>query len=162
MFGHPNTLVVDPGFEFDGVFAEQVQAHGITLLPADARSPWQNGRTERAGKEWKLQFNLAIQKEAPQDYREWRTLGLLCCAARNQYQNRSGFSPFQRVFGMSMRLPGSLLSDDAIDPFYMYDDPTTQLHRDAELRQAATRAWAATDSRTRIKKALPARPAKQE
>ena len=50
---------------------------------------------------------------------------------------------------MSMRLPGSLLSDDAIDPFYMYDDPTTQFHRDAELRQAATRAWAATDSRAR-------------
>ena len=23
-----------------------------------------------------------------------------------------------------MRLPGSLLSDDAIDPFYMYDDPS--------------------------------------
>jgi len=162
IFGMPEMIVMDPGTEFKAHFAEQCNGHGGIVLPTDPRAPWQNGRTERAGKEWKLQFNLAIQKEAPQDYREWRTLGLLCCAARNQYQNRSGFSPFQRVFGMSMRLPGSLLSDDAIDPFYMYDDPTTQFHRDAELRQAATRAWAATDSRARIKKALSARPAKQE
>ena len=63
---------------------------------------------------------------------------------------------------MSMRSPGSLLSDDYIDPTYMYDDPTTQFARDAELRQAATRAGAALDSRTRIKKALSAKPAKQE
>ena len=59
---------------------------------------------------------------------------------------------------MSMRLPGSLLSDDAIDPLYLYDDPTTQFYRDAELRQAATRAWAALDNRKRVKRALSLRP----
>ena len=81
-----------------------------------------------------------MDSDMPQNLREWRTLGLMCCAARNSYQNRSGFSPHQRVFGMSRRLPGSLLSDDYIDPLYLYDDPTTQFYRDAELRQAATRS----------------------
>ena len=158
----PEIIVMDPGTEFKAHFADMCNGNGTIVLPTDPRAPWQNGRTERAGKEWKVQFKLAINKEAPQDYREWRTLGLLCCSARNQYQNRSGFSPHQRVFGMSMRLPGSLLSDDYIDPCYMYDAPHPQYARDAELRQAATRAWAALDSRTRIKKALSAKPAKQE
>ena len=63
---------------------------------------------------------------------------------------------------MSIRLPGSLLSDDHIDPLYLYDDPNTQFYRDAELRQAATRAWAALDNRKRVRRALSARPAKQE
>ena len=123
------------------------------MLPTDHRAPWQNGRTERAGKEWKIQFNFALAKEVPQDFQEWKPLGLLCCASRNQYMNRSGFSPHQRVFGVSQRLPGSLLSDDYIDPLCLYDDPTTQFFRDAELRQASTRAWAAMDNRKRVKRA---------
>ena len=162
IFAMPEIIVMDPGTEFKAHFAEQAAGNGSLVLPTDPRAPWQNGRTERAGKEWKIQFRLARDKETPQNYREWRVLGLQCCASRNQYQNRSGFSPHQRVFGMSMRLPGSLLSDDAIDPLYLYDDPHTQFYRDAELRQAATRAWAALDNRKRVKRALSARPAKQE
>ena len=63
-------IVMDPGTEFKAHFAEQCNGHGGIVLPTDPRAPWQNGLTERAGKEWKLQFNLAIQIEAPQDYRK--------------------------------------------------------------------------------------------
>jgi hypothetical protein len=35
--------------------------------------------------------------------------------ARNRYMNRAGFSPFQRVFGTTPRLPASMLSDDYLD-----------------------------------------------
>ena len=155
-------VVMDPGTEFKAHFALMCNGNGGVVLPTDARAPWQNGRTEQAGKEWKRQFDLAVDAEPPQDFREWRVLGLMCCSSRNQYHNRSGFSPHQRVFGSSMRLPGSLLSDDFIDPCYMYDDPTTQFYRDAELRQAATRSYTAMDNMTRMKKALSARPSKQE
>ena len=48
----PEVIVVDPGTEFAGEFAEMASAYGAIALPTDARSPWQNGRTERAGKEW--------------------------------------------------------------------------------------------------------------
>ena len=53
IFGFPDVLVCDPGGEFEGYFAEMANSNGICILPTDARSPWQNGRTERAGKEGK-------------------------------------------------------------------------------------------------------------
>ncbi len=53
VFGVPELVVVDPGMEFTAHFTEMLSAYGGIALPTDARSPWQNGRTERAGKEWK-------------------------------------------------------------------------------------------------------------
>ena len=77
VLGMPEIIVMDPGTEFKEVFAENCSGYGALVLPTDPRAPWQNGRTERAGKEWKHQFNLAIPKDDPQDYREWRTMGPL-------------------------------------------------------------------------------------
>ena len=89
-------------------------------------------------------------------------LGQLCSAARNRYMNRSGYSPIQRVFGFSTRLPSSLLSDDAIDPAYLHVDPIQDFQRAETLRQAALRAWATLDSSERITKALKSRHRKTE
>ena len=63
-----------------------------------------------------------------------------CCDARNRYCNRSGFSAHQRVFGSSLRLPGSLLSDDPIDRQLLTAVPYTNFHRANEIRTAAQRA----------------------
>ena len=68
----------------------------------------------------------------------------------------------QRVFGFTHRLPGSLVSEDAIDASYLTERPLEDFRRAEELRQAATRAWAATDSRSRLLKALCARHRKSE
>ena len=87
VFGMPEIVVMDPGTEFKAHFAEMASGNGTLVLPTDPRAPWQNGRTERAGKEWKIQFRLARDKDSPQNFREWRVLGLQCCAARNQYHN---------------------------------------------------------------------------
>ena len=114
--GIPGIVVVDTGPEFQAYFADMLEAHGGTILPTDARSPWQNGRTERAGGEWKRQAKLARKKDEPITDKEYVALGQLCCAVRNRYNNRSGFSPTQRVYGFNHRLPNSLLSDDPIDP----------------------------------------------
>ena len=130
IFGFPEIAVVDPGGEFMGYFAEMLNHNGTAILPTDARSPWQNGRTERAGKEWKRQFKLARRKDEPRNHQEWVALGELCCSMRNRYNNRSGFSPMQRVFGFNTRLPSSLLSDDIIDPTVSYTHltlPTSDL-----------------------------------
>ena len=69
-----------------------------------------------------------------------QSLKLPCCDARNRYCNRSGFSAHQRVFGSSLRLPGSLLSDDPIDRQLLTADPYTNFHRAIEMRTAAQRA----------------------
>ena len=51
IFGMPEIIVVDPGTDFQGNFAIQCQHYGALILPTDPRCLWQNGRTERAGKE---------------------------------------------------------------------------------------------------------------
>ena len=75
IFGMPEMVVMDAGTELKPHFAEMCNGNGGVVLPTDARAPWQNGRTERARKEWKHQFQLAIDSVAPTDYREWKTLG---------------------------------------------------------------------------------------
>ena len=65
----PEMIVMDPGSEFKAKFAEMSNGYGGLVLPTDPRAPWQNGRTERAGGEWKRQFELAIDSDAPQDFR---------------------------------------------------------------------------------------------
>ena len=55
----------------------------------------------------------------------------------------------QRVFGMSQRLPSSLLSDAIIDPSYLGENTMSDFERSENPRQAATRAWAALDNRAR-------------
>ena len=49
-------------------------------------------------------------------------------------------SAHQRVFGSSLRLPGSLLSDDPIDRQLLTADPYRNFHRANEMRTAAQRA----------------------
>ena len=74
VYGLPNVVVCDPGGEFEGQFAELLQSYGVTVLPTDARSPWQNGRTERAGSTWKHRFEIARRKCPPVDQQEHETL----------------------------------------------------------------------------------------
>ena len=157
MFGHPNTLVVDPGLEFEGMFAEQVQAHGITLLPTDARSPWQNGRTERAGGLVKRLFKIACRKHSPTSQQEFETLAGMCVAHKNNHYNRSGYTPHTRVFGRAMTMPTSILSDNAVDPLMLNDNPNEDFIKAEGLRRAAQRAWSALDTKSRMAKALRAR-----
>ena len=88
---------------------------------------------------------------------ELQALAELGCSVRIRYRKRSGFSPMQRVFGFTHRLPNSLLSDDIIDPIYVGEGPLADFKRAEELRTAATRAWAALDNRTRLLKVLRAR-----
>ena len=45
----PESVLLDPGTEFQGYFADATGYRGIAMMVTDARAPWQNGRTERAG-----------------------------------------------------------------------------------------------------------------
>ena len=119
-------------------------SHGCSIFPTDSRALWQNGRTERAGKEWKRQLKLARRKEEPQSEAELQALAELCCSVRNRYNNRSGFSPVQRVFRFTHRLPNSLLSDDVMDPMYLSEDPLA----DFKSRRTADRGYSCLGRRS--------------
>eukprot|EP00959_Pyramimonas_sp_CCMP1952_P384077 8049375-Pyramimonas_sp.AAC.1 len=77
-------------------------------------------------------------------------MGEWCCPVQNHCQNRSGYYPMQRVFGFTQHLSATLLSDDPIDPECLSTDPIEDIHRAAELRRAAMKAWTAMNSRIRL------------
>ena len=87
-FGESEILVLDPGLEFSAYFAEMASARGVAVLQTDPRSPWQNGRTERIGGEWKRLFRKARRKDQPLTDGEFEAMGLECCSHRNRYFNR--------------------------------------------------------------------------
>ena len=57
--------------------------------------------------------------------------------ARNRYINRSGYSAHQRVYGKSLRLPASLMSDDPVDRELLTLAAGDDFQRSYDLRQAA-------------------------
>ena len=123
-------IVHDHGPEFMGnEFQNPAGAAGVLTTPIESQSPWQNGKTERAGQSFKHQLWDLDEECHIAGETEFEAAVAECCDARNRYCNRSSFSAHQRVFGSSLRLPGSLLSDDPIDRQLLTADPYTNFHR---------------------------------
>ena len=106
----------------------------------DSQSRWQQGRTERAGDSLKEDLRDVMEACAIVTEEEFDLALTTAIDARNRYVNRSGFSAHQRVFGSSIRLPGSLMSDDPIDRLALHTDPSTEFARAAEIRDSAQKA----------------------
>ena len=139
--GWPEIIAHDQGPEFMGnEFQNPAGAAGVLTMPIDSHSPWQNGKTERAGQSFKHQLWDLDEECHIEGETEFEDAVAECCDARNRHCNRSGFSAHQRVFGSSLRLLGSLLSDDPIDRQLLTADPYTKFHRANEMRTAAQRA----------------------
>jgi transposase InsO family protein len=140
-YGAPELLICDQGSEFTGAaFADYCGDAGILVHYTDAASPWQNGRTERAGgllrDHMKTMFKeMPIESEA--DLELYLTSAL---DARNRYIQRSGFSAHQRVFGSAHRLPACLLADDPIDRFLLATNAGAEMQRANAVRAEAQRA----------------------
>ena len=129
-YGWPETIIHDQGSEFMGAeFQRKCAEHGVLTVPIDSKSPWQNGKTERAGDMFKKQRWDLDDECHITGAREFEEAISSCCDSRNRYCNRSGYSAHQRVFGSSLRLPGSLLSDDPIDRQMLAEDPFTEFSR---------------------------------
>ena len=71
----------------------------------DSQSPWQQGRTERAGGSLKEDLRDVIEECAIVTEEDFDIALTQCLDARNRFVNRSGFSAHQRVFGSILRLP---------------------------------------------------------
>ncbi len=161
-YGYPETLVHDQGTEFMGRdFQNALAAAGVMTIPIDSQSPWQNGKTERAGDSFKQQLWNTDEEAHIEGRAEMEAAISECCDARNRYCNRSGFSAHQRVFGSSLRLPGSLLSDDPIDRLLLASDPYTEFKRSNEIRSAAQSALFRQNTTRSLQAAKLARPRSQ-
>ena len=94
--------------------------------------PLAKWKTERAGQPFKHQLWDLDEECHIEGETEFEAAVAECCDARNRHCNRSGFSAHQRVFGSSLRLPGSLLSDDPIDRQLLSADPYTNIHSSSQ------------------------------
>jgi len=108
-------MVTDAGTEFKQPFATHLDELGISHHVTDSHSPWQNGRTERRGGFVKKLLEKAKLETVVTEYSELLLLINESVLAHNRFFNRSGYSPQQRVFGYSHRVPRTLTSDDPID-----------------------------------------------
>ena len=97
-YGRPRILVVDQQRSLcSGIFTDKVESDGTRLEVTPLEAPWRNGKTERAGKDWKEDCDKMTQ-DGPEaqtftDFEE-------DCDAVNQARaskiNDSGYSAYQR------------------------------------------------------------------
>ena len=156
-FGLQTVLVADQGTELTGQdFAARLAFMGVAMHLTDARSPWQAARTEKMGGVFKDKLQLVIDEVraiSEQDFQACVTETLM---ARNRYRyyNRSGFSPYQRVFGYNPRLPASLASDDILSPCLLSESAIEPVQRTWEIRSAASKAWVSQLNKEAVKRGL--------
>ena len=155
-FGLPELFVCDQGTEFTGEEFSQFFMHNSVLVHfTDARSPWQNGPTERAGGIIKDMFTIVIKDMSIQDVEEFKEFVPLIVAQRNARANKSGFSPDQRSFGRNLRLPGHMLTeDDPVDPDLAGSHPSDAVRRIWDVQDASARAAVTRRSREQCNAAL--------
>ena len=130
----PELLIFDQGLEFtENEFTKYVANHACLHHSIDSQSPWQQGRTERAGGSLKEDIRSLVEEVGIVTQEEAELSLASAVEARNRYTNRSGYSAHQQVFGSTLRLPVSLMSDDPIDRYLVATDPSTEFLRAASI-----------------------------
>ena len=81
---------VQNSWEMSSRTRQELQA--FLTMPIDSQSPWQNGKTERAGQSFKHQLWDLDEECHIEGETEFEAAVAECCDARNRYCNRSGFS----------------------------------------------------------------------
>ena len=140
-YGPPGLVIADQGREFMGDFADRLSQIGIPVHYINTRSPWENGRTEKAGGVFKSRLETVVHETSATTDDEIRLCIAETTTAHNRYYNRSGFSPYQRAFGTNPRLPGSLLSDDKLDKMMMLESAGDEMKRAWTIREEAAKSW---------------------
>lgn len=156
-YGPPLLLVSDRGPEFTGQrFQEMISGLGTTIHYTNSQSPWQNSRTEKAGGVFKEKFK-AVMHAASATKDEVPMVIAEVVNSRNRFMDRWGFSPMQRVFGKSLRLPASLLSTDALDHELMELAASDPIRRQWQIRELASQEWLRRQDRAAVQRSVHAR-----
>ena len=157
VFGAPQYLTVDEGLEFRGEFTQWCSNYGILIFRSAARSPWQQGKVERHGGLMKTMIEHARAATPIESVQDLKLLLQECESAKNRFMNRSGYSPVQRQIGQWPRLPGSLMSDEFLDPALQLQNTSDEFDRLLELRRLAQEAFVELASKEAAVKSLKAR-----
>ncbi|CAE7834242.1 Adck5 [Symbiodinium necroappetens] len=161
-FGVPEVLICDQGPEFAGEqFVEFMSQMGAAIHYTDGSTPWKNGRAERAVGTVKNKLKVVLQ-ETSATAEELDLVVAQVVSAHNSLYDRHGFSPDQRLFGLSLRLPGSLLADDRWDQDMVKASAGDLVQRSWAIREAARAAWIKEDDVVSVRRASAAQTRKSE
>ena len=150
-------LFSDNGLEFDAVFQEALDIQGTYSEKTAAEAPWQNGIVERNNQTWKPVFEKAFEESHPTNKQEVNDLIDQVNNAKNAVVKRHGYSPFQHVFGCSLRFPSSIQNEDACvvhNSAFLHGDH--DVVRGQALRMAARQAMLAMDNDDKLRRAIEA------
>lgn len=157
-FGVPQYMSLDEGMEFRRAFSQRCAESGMIVFRAAGRAPWQAGKVERHGGLMKTLVEQSREAAPVSSMEDLRCLLHERESIKNRLMNRSGYSPVQRQIGQWPRVPGSLMSDDLIDPALQMQDTSEEFDRMLQLRQVAQDAFTRLSSREAAARALHARP----
>ena len=141
LFGLPKSIQSDQGSNFmSGVFQQVIPELGIKQYNSSAYHPESQGSLERFHQTYK---NM-IRTYCFDTEKDWdEGVHLLLFAARESVQESLGFSPFELVFGHTVRGPLKLLkekfissSDEHLNLLQYVSDFRTKLTRACELARA--------------------------
>ena len=152
-------LVVDQQRSLcSGIFVEKVESDGTRLEVTPLEAPCRNGKTERAGKDWKEDIHKMTQ-DGP-EAQTWTDFEKDCDAvnqARASKINDSGHSAYQRVFGKNPpQMEDAVLECGGADLGVVSRQQTGELaqERSMTMRRIALQASLALDHKRRWKRAL--------
>ncbi|CAE7807940.1 unnamed protein product [Symbiodinium sp. CCMP2592] len=152
-FGVPELILCDQGPEFTG---EQCQEHlsqlGAAIHYTDGASPWQNGKAERTVQTLKNKILVTIKDIAAHE-EELDVVIAHVVSAYNSMFDRHGFTPDQRVFGRSVRMPASLLADDRLNQELIKEAAGDSVRRTWDIREAARSSWLKKDDAEAVQRA---------
>ena len=149
-FGPPRKIHVDNGGEFNNdSFRKLCDQHGIRLLPSPAYSPWSNGTCER--------HNGIITEMLKKILMDRSDISLSTALdhavySKNCLLNKSGFSPYQIVFGKNPRIPG--VPDADLPALESKQSMPAIVAKHISLLESSRAAFAKAEASDRIGRAL--------
>ena len=158
-FGPPRKLVSDLGREFTGAgFTKRVASDGTIHEFTSAEGPWQNAKTERHGGIVETLIAESRVDAPPDDLPDLEELVTQCVVAKNKLTNKSGFSPFQHVFGLRPNTIGAQISDGDRSPdiaiLSKIEGGDAAMIKSVNMRVAAAKAFAEMDASERLRRGV--------
>lgn len=165
-FGPPRIVKPDLGTEFGDDFAYKCSCEGTEVEPAALESPTQSAITEREGKTFKLMFAKASVEYGPvEDGVELHELIRTVNTMKNNLAHRCGYTPTQRVFGFTPRMPGSILfsgDDENLTDLSVKRLGDAVLLKQEAMRAAAGKAFFSVECSQALKRAILSGPRPQK
>ena len=152
-YGAPDTLILDQGGEFEGIFIALLEQYGIDSKTTAANAGWQHGIAERHGG---LLGTLWAKMVHEFGIRGRTSAGIALSAiaqAKNATMTRNGMTPEQAVFGRSLAFGEQANRDD--DEVVMSSLGSHGVQWKAtQIRSAARMALIQRDATEKVRRAM--------